>query len=62
MTTVCAHGRNGRLAPQVLEGQLQTDHLRLWQVHGIVSDSDAGRTRGIRLDREDVDTRSHVPW
>jgi len=45
MTMVCAHGGNGRLAPQVLEGRLRTDHLRRWQVHGIVHDRDAGRTR-----------------
>jgi len=43
MTKVCTHGRSGQLALQMLEEslrRLQTDHLDLWQIHGIVYDSD----------------------
>jgi predicted aldo/keto reductase-like oxidoreductase len=43
MTKVCTHGRSGRLALQMLEQslrRLQTDHLDLWQIHGIVYDND----------------------
>ena len=43
MITVCTHGRSGRLALQMLEEslrRLQTDHLDLWQIHGIVYDND----------------------
>jgi predicted aldo/keto reductase-like oxidoreductase len=43
MTKVCTHGRSGRLALQMLEESLrriQTDHLDLWQIHGIVYDND----------------------
>ena len=39
MTKVCTHGRDGSLAMQMLEQslrRLQTDHLDLWQVHGVV--------------------------
>jgi aryl-alcohol dehydrogenase-like predicted oxidoreductase len=39
MTKVCTHGRSGQLALQMLEEslrRLQTDHLDLWQIHGIV--------------------------
>jgi uncharacterized protein len=43
MTKVCSHGREGRLAYEML-GQslrrLQTDHLDLWQVHGVAFDND----------------------
>lgn len=38
MTKVCTHGRDGTLAMQMLEQslrRLQTDHLDLWQVHGM---------------------------
>ena len=38
MTKVCTHGREGMLATQMLEQslrRLQTDHLDLWQVHGV---------------------------
>jgi aryl-alcohol dehydrogenase-like predicted oxidoreductase len=38
MTKVCTHGRDGSLATQMLEQslrRLQTDHLDLWQVHGV---------------------------
>ncbi len=43
MTKVCTHGRSGRLAMQMLEQSLRrlgTDHLDLWQIHGIVYDND----------------------
>ena len=43
MTKVCTHGRSGTLAMQMLEDSLrryQTDHLDLWQIHGIVYDND----------------------
>jgi aryl-alcohol dehydrogenase-like predicted oxidoreductase len=43
MTKVCSHGRDARLAYEML-GQslrrLQTDHLDLWQVHGVCFDND----------------------
>jgi uncharacterized protein len=43
MTKVCTHGREGRLGYEML-GQslrrLQTDHLDLWQVHGVAFDND----------------------
>jgi len=38
MTKVCTHGRDGTLATQMLEQslrRLQTDHIDLWQVHGV---------------------------
>src|ERR1700739_1334226 len=38
MTKVCTHGRDASLAMQMLEQslrRLQTDHLDLWQVHGV---------------------------
>jgi aryl-alcohol dehydrogenase-like predicted oxidoreductase len=43
MTKVCTHGRNARLAMQMLEEslrRLRTDHLDLWQIHGVVYDND----------------------
>jgi aryl-alcohol dehydrogenase-like predicted oxidoreductase len=43
MTKVCTHGRSGKLAMHMLEDSLrryQTDHLDLWQIHGIVYDND----------------------
>ena len=43
MTKVCTHGRSGELALQMLEESLRrlgTDHLDLWQIHGIVYDND----------------------
>ena len=43
MTKVCTHGRDGKLAMQMLEQslrRLQTDHLDLWQIHGVVFQND----------------------
>jgi aryl-alcohol dehydrogenase-like predicted oxidoreductase len=43
MTKVCTHGRSGQLALRMLEEslqRLQTDHLDVWQIHGIVYDND----------------------
>jgi aryl-alcohol dehydrogenase-like predicted oxidoreductase len=43
MTKVCTHGRSAKLAMRMLEQsltRLQTDHLDLWQVHGVSFDND----------------------
>ncbi len=43
MTKVCTHGRGADLAMNMLEEslrRLQTDHLDLWQVHGVTFDND----------------------
>jgi aryl-alcohol dehydrogenase-like predicted oxidoreductase len=43
MTKVCTHGRSAELALKMLEEslrRLQTDHLDLWQVHGVSFDND----------------------
>jgi aryl-alcohol dehydrogenase-like predicted oxidoreductase len=43
MTKVCTHGRDGTLATQMLEESLRrlgTDHLDLWQIHGVGFDND----------------------
>src|SRR5437588_6875127 len=43
MTKVCTHGRGATLALKMLEEslrRLQTDHLDLWQVHGVAFDND----------------------
>jgi aryl-alcohol dehydrogenase-like predicted oxidoreductase len=43
MTKVCTHGRDGSLAMQMLEQslrRLQTDHLDLWQIHGVTFQND----------------------
>ncbi|WP_158751118.1 aldo/keto reductase [Acidobacterium sp. S8] len=43
MTKVCTHGREAMLATQMLEqslNRLQTDHLDLWQVHGVAFEND----------------------
>jgi predicted aldo/keto reductase-like oxidoreductase len=43
MTKVCTHGREAMIATQMLEQSLrrfQTDHLDLWQVHGVGWDND----------------------
>jgi predicted aldo/keto reductase-like oxidoreductase len=43
MTKVCTHGRDASLAMQMLEQslrRLQTDHLDLWQIHGVTYPND----------------------
>jgi aryl-alcohol dehydrogenase-like predicted oxidoreductase len=43
MTKVCTHGRGADLALRMLDEslrRLQTDHLDLWQVHGVCFDND----------------------
>jgi aryl-alcohol dehydrogenase-like predicted oxidoreductase len=43
MTKVCTYGRDASLAMQMLEQsltRLQTDHLDLWQVHGVSFEND----------------------
>jgi len=43
MTKVCTHGRDKTLAMKMLEEslhRLQTDHLELWQIHGVVFEND----------------------
>jgi uncharacterized protein len=43
MTKVCTHGRAAALATQMLEQslrRLQTDHLDLWQIHGVTFPND----------------------
>ncbi len=43
MTKVCTHGRSATLALKMLDEslrRLQTDHLDLWQVHGVSFDND----------------------
>jgi uncharacterized protein len=46
MTKVCTHGRDASLAMQMLEQslrRLQTDHLDLWQIHGVTFEDDPER-------------------
>jgi predicted aldo/keto reductase-like oxidoreductase len=43
MTKVCTHGRGAELAMKMLEEslrRLQTDHLDLWQIHGVGFDNE----------------------
>ena len=43
MTKVCTHGRDASLATQMLDQslrRLQTDHLDLWQIHGVSFQND----------------------
>jgi len=43
MTKVCTHGRDKAVAMKMLEQslrRLQTDHLDLWQIHGVSFDND----------------------
>jgi aryl-alcohol dehydrogenase-like predicted oxidoreductase len=45
MTKVCTHGRGAGLALKMLDEslrRLQTEHLDLWQVHGVCFDNDPG--------------------
>ncbi len=44
MTKVCTHGRDKAVALQMLHeslNRLQTDHLDLWQIHGVSFENDA---------------------
>jgi aryl-alcohol dehydrogenase-like predicted oxidoreductase len=46
MTKVCTHGRSADLAMSMLEQslrRLRTDHLDLWQIHGVTFDDDPDR-------------------
>ena len=43
MTKVCTHGRDKKVAMQMLEQslrRLQTDHLDVWQIHEVIYDND----------------------
>jgi predicted aldo/keto reductase-like oxidoreductase len=43
MTKVCTHGRDAGLGLQMLEQslrRLRTDHVDIWQIHGVVFDND----------------------
>src|ERR1700678_2720327 len=43
MTKVCTHGRDKSVAMRMLEeslSRLQTDHLDLWQIHGVAFEND----------------------
>jgi aryl-alcohol dehydrogenase-like predicted oxidoreductase len=43
MTKVCTHGRDTRVAMQMLEEslrRLRTDHLDVWQIHEVIYDND----------------------
>ena len=43
MTKVCTHGRDKKIAMQMLEASLRrlnTDHLDLWQIHEVVYEND----------------------
>jgi predicted aldo/keto reductase-like oxidoreductase len=45
MTKVCTHGRGADLAMKMLDEslrRLQTDHLDLWQIHGVGFDNEPG--------------------
>ena len=62
MTKVCTHGRDKDLALRMLEQslrRLQTDHLDLWQIHGVTFENDPElfirprwRRRGARTGEE----------
>jgi uncharacterized protein len=67
MTKVCTHGRDKALAMKMLEEslrRLQTDHLDLWQIHGVVFENDPdlfirpnGAAEALRLAKEQGKTR-----
>src|SRR5437588_9277141 len=51
MTKVCTHGRGKGLALKMLEEPLRrlgTDHLDLWQIHGVSFDNDPELTYAKR--------------
>jgi len=62
MTKVCTHGREARLAMEMLEQslrRLQTDHIDLWQIHGVGWDNDPdlfirpnGAAEALRMAKE----------
>jgi len=62
MTKVCTHGRDKALAMSMLEEslhRLQTDHLDLWQIHGMAFENDPdlfirpnGAAEALRLAKE----------
>jgi aryl-alcohol dehydrogenase-like predicted oxidoreductase len=64
MTKVCTHGRDAALAMQMLEQslrRLQTDHLDLWQIHGVTFQNDPqlfirpnGAAEALRKAKEQV--------
>ena len=63
MTKVCTHGRDAALATKMLEEslrRLRTDHLDLWQVHGLGFDDDPERAyaKGGVLEALDAAKRS----
>jgi predicted aldo/keto reductase-like oxidoreductase len=63
MTKVCTHGRDAKLALRMLDEslrRLQTDHLDLWQVHGVVfeNDPELAYARGGVLEALDEAKRS----
>jgi aryl-alcohol dehydrogenase-like predicted oxidoreductase len=46
MTKVCTHGRDKKVAMQMLEEslrRLQTDHLDIWQIHEVIYENDPQR-------------------
>jgi aryl-alcohol dehydrogenase-like predicted oxidoreductase len=48
MTKVCTHGRGKALAMQMLDEslrRLQTDHLDLWQIHGVAFEDEPARAQ-----------------
>src|SRR5579883_1914001 len=67
MTKVCTHGRDKALAMKMLEEslrRLQTDHLDLWQIHGVSFENDPelfirpnGAAEALRLAKEQGKTR-----
>src|SRR6202451_1176752 len=43
MTKVCTHGRDAKVAMQMLDEslrRLQTDHIAVWQIHEVIYDND----------------------
>jgi aryl-alcohol dehydrogenase-like predicted oxidoreductase len=67
MTKVCTHGRDADLATQMLHeslNRLQTDHLDLWQIHGVSFENDPdlfirrnGAAEALRKAKEDGKVR-----
>lgn len=62
MTKVCTHGRDAGLAMRMLEQslrRLRTDHLDLWQVHGLGFDNDPERAYAAGGVVEALDRAKH---